>query len=74
MDEAAKQRFRMEEESRKANIEEELSLQAAGESRLYWRSGKHTFLTTQTDAPDDAWEEEITGWDPAVSSFLVTAF
>ena len=21
-------------------------------------------LTTQTDAPDDAWEEEITGWDP----------
>ena len=25
-----------------------------------------TFLdfTTQTDAPDDTWEEEITGWDP----------
>ena len=21
-------------------------------------------LTTQTDAPDDAWNEEITGWDP----------
>ena len=21
-------------------------------------------LTTQTDAPDDAWEDEITGWDP----------
>ena len=21
-------------------------------------------LTTQTDAPDDAWEEEITGWNP----------
>ena len=21
-------------------------------------------LTTQTDAPDAAWEEEITGWDP----------
>ena len=21
-------------------------------------------LTTQIDAPDDAWEEEITGWDP----------
>ena len=21
-------------------------------------------LTTQTDAPDDAWEEEVTGWDP----------
>ena len=21
-------------------------------------------LTTQTDAPDDAWDEEITGWDP----------
>ena len=25
-------------------------------------------LTTQTDAPDDAWEEEITGWDPRSSS------
>ena len=22
------------------------------------------YLTTQTDAPDNAWEEEITGWDP----------
>ena len=21
-------------------------------------------LTTQTDAPGDAWEEQITGWDP----------
>ena len=21
-------------------------------------------LTTQTDAPDDAWEDEITGWEP----------
>ena len=21
-------------------------------------------LTTQTDAPDDAWEDEITGWNP----------
>ena len=161
VDEAAKQRLRVKEESYKAYIEEELSLRkrrkeihqarfwkhwAAGESCWYWRSGKHkgsrmksgdflgpphvliqerettaegvrmkgvvwitegtslvrcavqhlrslsesekrlcsiadteaisfqdlvrrlphsTFLdlTTQTDAPDDAWEEEITGWD-----------
>ena len=21
-------------------------------------------LTTETDAPDDAWEKKITGWDP----------
>ena len=164
VDEAAKQRLRVKEESYKAYIEEELSLRkrrkeihqarpwrhwAAGEWCWLWRSGKHkgsrmkggvflgparvliqerettaegvrmkgvvwitegtslllfdvlyshlrsfsesekrlcsiadteaisfqdlvrrlphsTFLdlTTQTDAPDDAWEEEITGWDP----------
>ena len=162
MDEAAKQRLRVNEESYKAYIEEELSLRkrrkeihqarpwrhwAAGEWCWYWRSGKHkgsrmkggvflgpprvllherettaegvrmkgvvwitegtslvrcavqhlrslsesekglcsiadteaisfqdhvrrlphsTFLdlTAQTDAPDDAWEEEITGWEP----------
>ena len=160
VDDAARQRLRVKEESCKAYIEEELSLRkrrkeihqarlwrhrAAGEWCWYWRSGKHkgsrmkggvflgtarviqerettaegvrmkgavgitegtslvrcavqqlrslsesekrmcsiadtesisfqdfvrrlphsTFLdlTTQTDAPDDAWEEEITGWD-----------
>ena len=33
---------------------------------LVGRLPHNTFLdlTTQTDAPDDAWEEEITGWDP----------
>ena len=162
VDEAAKQRLRVKEESYKAYIEEELSLRkrskeihqarpwrlfAAGKWCWYWRSGKHkgsrmkggvllaparvlnqerettaegvrmkgvvwitegtslvrcavqhlpslseserrlcsiadteassfqdllrrlphsTFLdlTTQTDAPDDVWEEEVTGWDP----------
>ena len=162
VDEAAKQRLRVKQESYKAYIEEELSLRkrrkeiqqarprrhwAAGEWCWYWRSGKHkgsrmkggvvlgpprvsiqeremtaegvrmkgvvwttegtslvrcavqhmrslsesekrlcsiadteaisfqdlvrrlphsTFLdlTTQTDAPGDAWEEEITGWYP----------
>ena len=27
-------------------------------------------LTTQADAPDDAWEEEITGWDPRSTGYL----
>ena len=33
---------------------------------LVRRLSHSTFLdlTTQTDAPDDAWEEQITGWDP----------
>ena len=162
VDDAAKRRLRVKEESYKAHIEEELSLRkrgkeihqarpwrhwAAGEWCWCWRSGKHkgskmkggvflgparvliqerettaegvrtkgvvwitegtslvrcavqhlrslfesekrlcsisdtesisfqdlvrrlphsTFLdlTTETDAPDDAWEDEITGWDP----------
>ena len=161
VDEAAKQRLRVKEESCKADIEEELSLRkrrkvihqarpwrhwAASEWCWHWRSGKHKGsrmkggvflgparvlfqerdttaegvrmkrvgsqkalllvdvlystcipfpsprkrlcsianteainfqdlvrrlphstsldLTTQTDAPDDAWEEEIAGWNP----------
>ena len=33
---------------------------------LVRRLPRSTFLdlTTQADAPDDAWEEEVTGWDP----------
>ena len=29
-----------------------------------WPHSTFLDLTTQTDAPDDAWEEDITGWDP----------
>ena len=36
---------------------------------LVGRSPHRTFLdlTTQTNAPDFAWEEEITGWDPRIT-------
>ena len=75
-----KQRLQVNEESYKAYTKEELSLRKRRKEIhqappcWYMRSGKthgQTFatqhvldLTTHTDAHDDAWAEEITGWDP----------